>query len=88
LDRLCGSKLGEQLIPKPPSQLNASIHQAICADRGFLGQAAGIGPGQLRDAHAQANEGDLDLRPDQELAGRSAAVRTHQAGKYGPLPGH
>ena len=88
LDRSCGSELGEQLISKPTSQLIAFIHPAIRADRAFLGQAAGIGQGQLRDAHAQADEGDIDLPPDQELAGRSAAVRTHEAGEYGPLARH
>jgi hypothetical protein len=36
----------------------------------------------------QANEGDLDLPPDQEPAGRPAAAGTHEAGEYGSLPRH
>ena len=54
--------------------LGTLVHSTVRADRAFLGQAAGIGRGQLRDAHAQTNEGDLDLPPDQEPAGRSALL--------------
>ena len=80
--------LGEQPFSKPTAWLGTSVYSAVRADRGFLGQAAGIGQGQLRDAYAQANEGDPDLPPDQEPAGRSAAARTHEAGEYGSLPRH
>jgi len=83
LDRSCRTDLGEQPLSKPTARLGTSVYSAVRADRGFLGQAAGIGQGQLRGAHTQANEGDLDLPPDQEPAGPSAAARAHEAGGYG-----
>ena len=61
LDRSSKTDPGEQPFSKPTARLGASCYSAVRADGGFLGQAAGIGPGQLRDLHAQANEGDLDL---------------------------
>jgi hypothetical protein len=76
----------EQSFSKPTARLGASVYSAVRADRGFLGQAAGVGEGQLRDAHAQANQGDPDLPPDQEPAGRPAATGTLQAGEYGSVP--
>lgn len=49
------------------------------------GKAAGIGKGKLRDAHVEAEEGNVDLPADQESA---APARTHQAREHGALPRH
>lgn len=39
--------------------------------------------GPIRNAHAEADEGDFDLPPDQEPARGPTASRTYQAGKLG-----
>src|ERR1700693_1058060 len=85
----CETDLGEQPVPEPPSQFDAFIHPAVRADCGFMGLPAGIGQGKLRNAHPQqANEGYLDFPPNEDPASRSAAARTHEAGKYRALPRH
>ena len=74
-----------------PSRLHGSAHlstrQYARIVHSWVRQL-GLDEAQLRDAHAQAHEGDLDLPPDQESAGRSAAARTHEAGEYGSLSRH
>jgi len=55
LDRWCTTDFGGLTVSKPGSRLIPSIDAAIRPDRGFLGQRAGIGRGELRNAHAQAD---------------------------------
>ena len=55
LDRSCTTDFAGLTVSKPGSRLIPSVDAAIRPDRGFLGQRAGIGRGELRNAHAQAD---------------------------------
>jgi hypothetical protein len=84
LDGLRGWQLGEQAT-QVRIRLKfvgaRGLHQAVCADRGFLGSSAGFGPSQLWHPYATSDEGHADLPTDKESEGCLTSPRSYQIGE-------
>lgn len=74
-----------------PSRVRSSAHLSTRQYARIVdswGETDRTGQGPIRDAHAEADEGDLDLPPDEEPARGPTSARAYQTRKHGPLPRH